>query len=383
MRWEDHRRAHRCQGRSAKRAIRSHAMNRTTCVFAAALACVAAPALAQTPAPVQRWPVHVIIITTYEEGADTGDRPGELQLWAERQGLTERVDFPGGMHPLLTNRDHTVVAMVSGIGLVNAGASVMALAADPRFDVRRAYWLLAGIAGVDPAAGAIGDAAWADYVVGDFAKSMDAREMPADWPYGIYPFRAAKAGTMPAQKLTYGAFDRYAEVYPLNPGLTRWAYDLTRDVKLDYTPAMAAFGAQWVGYPRAAMAPRVEIASSFASNHFWHGKAPTQWARDWVRMFTEGKASFTMTDTEDSAVAEAMARLNAMGAADGNRLMILRTASNFSMPHEGQTTIQSVNAPFPFGGVPAFEAAFRVGSKVVNEIDTHWSRYADHVPGAG
>ncbi len=34
-----------------------------------------------------------------------------------------------------------------GGGIANAAASVMALGYDPRFDLRRAYWLIAGIAG--------------------------------------------------------------------------------------------------------------------------------------------------------------------------------------------------------------------------------------------
>ena len=340
---------------------------------------LSAPAVA-ADAP---WPVKVVIVTTYEEGADTGDRPGELQLWAERENLTERVDFPGGVHPLLTNKDHSIVAMVSGIGLANSGASLMALAFDPRFDVKKSYWLVAGIAGVDPAAGAIGDAAWANYIVGDFAKSMDMREAPTGWPYAIYPFRSKEgAGHMPEQKMGYGPFDRYAQVFPLNSGLTGWAYRLTRGVTLDYSPEMAAFSKGWATYPAAQRAPKVMIGDSFSSNHFWHGVALNQWARDWVKMFTDGKATFVMSNTEDAGFGEAMARLDAMGAADGKRLMVLRTASNYTVPAVGQTTFESVNAPFPFGGTPGFESAYRVGSTVVHELADHWDHYAEHVPSA-
>jgi purine nucleoside permease len=327
------------------------------------------------------WPVKVVIITTYEVGADTGDKPGELQLWAEREPLTEKIDFPGGIHPLLTNRDHSIVVMVSGIGLINAGASVMALAFDPRFDVKKAYWLLAGIAGVDPKVGAIGDAAWADYVVGDFAKSMDAREAPTDWPYAIYPFQSKLgAGHMPEQSMSYGPFDHYAQVFPLDPGLTKWAYNLTKDVELYSTADISRFEKGWSEFPAATLPPKVFIGASFSSNHFWHGKALNQWARDWVSMFTNGKGRFAMSNTEDAAVTEATARLDRMGAVDGRRLMILRTASNDTVPAIGQTTFESVNSPFPFGGVPGFEAAYRVGSKVVHELANNWPKYADHVP---
>lgn len=333
-------------------------------------------------ASAEPWPVKVVVVTTFEEGADRGDRLGELQLWAEREELTETIDFPGGVHPLLTNKDRSVVAMVSGMGLVNAGASVMALAFDKRFDVRKAYWLLAGIAGVDPQKGTIGDAAWANYVVNDFAKSLDRKETPADWPYGIFPLQTHQPGQLPKGIKSYGPLDKYAEVFPLNQGLTRWAYELTRDEPLPYTEAMRAVAKDWKGYPEAQRPPRVIIGDSFASNHFWHGRIMTQWARDWVHMFTGGKGTFVMSNMEDSAVASAMVRLDAMGLADRDRLMVLRTASNYTMPHDSETAFQSLTAPFPFDGRPAFEAAYRVGARVVRELTTHWDRYADHVPGA-
>ena len=331
---------------------------------------------------VRPWPVKVVVVTTSENGADTGDKPGELQLWAEREDLTERLDFPGGVHPLLTNKDHSVVAMVTGMGLVNSGASVMALAFDRRFDLKKAYWLVAGVGGVDPKVGAIGDAAWADYVVNDLAKSMDMREAPAGWPYGIYPMRSSKAGEMPSQKMEYGPFDRYAQVFPLNIGLTRWAYELTKSVPLDYAPELAAQAKVWTGFPNAQQPPRVRIGSSFASNHFWHGEAGTQWARDWVRMFTDGKATFTMSDMEDSSIAEAMARLERMGLVNAGRLMVLRAASNYTLAHPGQTTFESAMSPHPGDGLPAYEAAYRVGSKVVHELASGWTRYADQTPSA-
>ena len=102
----------------------------------------------RTPAP---WPIRAVIVTTFEIGKDTGDMPGEFQLWAEREHLDEVIDFPGGVHPLRTNADHTVLGMVSGTTLVNATASMMALGLDPRFDLTHAYFLINGIAGVEPA----------------------------------------------------------------------------------------------------------------------------------------------------------------------------------------------------------------------------------------
>ncbi len=356
-------------------------LRETMVAIARPLFAVLSVALMATTAHAAPWPVKVVIVTTFEQGADTGDKVGELQLWAEREQLTETVAFPGGVHPLLTNKDHSVVAMVSGMSLVNAGASVLALGMDPRFDTSRAYWLVAGIAGVDPEDGTIGTAAWANYVVNDVAKSMDMREAPAGWPYGIYVSGTRQPNALPARKEDFGPDGPYPEVFPLNRALTAWAYGLTKDVELVYTPEMAAAAKEWPGFPAAQKRPVVMIGDSLTSNHYWHGAGLNQWANDWVKLFTQGQGSFVMSQMEDSAIAEAMTRLDRMGKADYQRLMVLRTGSNYTMAKPGQTTIASVTAPYPGMGMPAYEAAYRVGSKVVHELTGHWSLYAAKPPG--
>ena len=85
----------------------------------------------------------------FERGADTGDQPGEFQYWIEREGLDRVVTFPQGWRDLRMNQDG-VLALCTGIGTAKAAASVMALGLDPRFDLRKAYWVVAGIAGIDP-----------------------------------------------------------------------------------------------------------------------------------------------------------------------------------------------------------------------------------------
>ena len=38
-----------------------------------------------------------------------------------------------------------VLGVVTGVGTAKAAATIMALGLDPRFDLRNAYWLVAGI----------------------------------------------------------------------------------------------------------------------------------------------------------------------------------------------------------------------------------------------
>ena len=324
----------------------------------------------------QPWPVRAVVVTTFEVGADTGDIPGEFQFWVERERLDQVIEFPGGVHPLRTNADHTILGMVSGTTLVNATASMMALGLDPRFDLSHAYILINGIAGVDPHDASIGSAAWANYVVGDVAREIDPREAPADWPYGIFP--NGSKGPRPAA-LPDAPWLR-SNLYTLNPKLAAWAYQQTRNLKLGDDPVVAEFRTGFTGFPNARRPPFVLMGDTFASDYYWHGMIMTQYANDWVSLYTGGKGNFVMTEMEDSGFMEALERLGRMHRVDGERVMVLRTGSNYSMPRPGHTAVESVTAPY-IGLRLALESAWLCGSTVLHEILLHWDTTANHVPG--
>src|SRR6266704_994753 len=137
----------------------------------------------------RRIPVKVVVVTMFEPGADTGDAPGEFQYWVERDKLDRVIPFPQGYRDLRMNRQG-VLGVVTGVGTAKAAATIMALGLDPRFDLRKSYWVVAGISGIDPADGSLGSAAWAEWVVdGDLAHEIDAREIPKDWKTGFVPLR--------------------------------------------------------------------------------------------------------------------------------------------------------------------------------------------------
>lgn len=323
------------------------------------------------------WPIKVVVVTTFEVGADTGDQPGEFQYWVEREHLNEVLPFPGGVHPLRTNADHSILGVVSGMSLANAGPSIMALGLDPRFDLSHAYWLINGIAGVDPHDATLGSAAWADYVVNDVAREIDPREAPTDWRYGLFAIGAKRPDEMPQNGTTTGY--GYPEAFALNARLVNWAYGLTRGLILPDTSQMADDRAKWKGFPNAQKRPFVLKGDSFASDYYWHGKLMTRYANDWVRQWTQGHGNFVMTNMEDSAMAEALTRLNAMHRVDFKRVLVLRTASNYSMQAPGHTAVESVTAPY-IAYIPSLESAYLVGSTVVNQILANWPEYEAHIP---
>lgn len=50
--------------------------------------------------------MRVVVVTMFEIDADSGDKPGEFQLWKERRHLTETIQFRkvGTIWPMILKR---------------------------------------------------------------------------------------------------------------------------------------------------------------------------------------------------------------------------------------------------------------------------------------
>ncbi len=335
--------------------------------------CAVAPR-PSSPKPVE---VKVVVVTMFEIGADSGDTAGEFQLWHDRQKLDVRYPF-AHYHDLFFNSKTGVLGMVTGMGSINSASAVMELGMDPRFDLSHAYWLVAGIAGVDPARASIGSAAWAEYLVdGDLAHEIDAREMPADWPIGYFARNTRKPYDPNKPQPT-------GEMLQLNPRLTEWAFGLTRGVKLEDSPGLQEERSHFSGYPNALRPPFVLKGDTLAAMTFWHGKILNEWASRWVEYWTDGKGRFVTSAMEDTGTFQSLTYLHASGKVDKERVMVLRTASNYTMQPPGMTAAEHLlkeNAGYA-GLDASVEAAYRVGSVVVDEIVAKWAIYREHTPPA-
>jgi purine nucleoside permease len=354
-----------------------------------AAALLLAPRARGADAPV---PIPVLVIATYETGKDRGDTPGELQFWAERQDLGREIKVPGVDHPLLTN-GRGLYAMVSGT-TSRCAVQIMALAADPQFDLTHTYFVLSGIGGGFPRVMSLASAVWVQRVVdGNPAFEIDSREIPSDWPIGLVAIGATRPGqasanvdSVPAAGASDDSSGGVGTVaFKLNPSLVRWAYELTKDVPIPDSAALRAFGARFAGYPVALQAPSVIMGDSIGSDRFFHGEIMARWAEDWDRIYSRGTGKLAISDCEDAGVCIAMQRLAQMGRVDFNRLLILRTACNFTVPPTGVTAEKSLfgDTVSDSAGVaytPALEADYRVGSVVVLNLLQGWAKYRDQVP---
>lgn len=322
-------------------------------------------------------PVKVVVVAMFEQGQDTGDAPGELQYWVERDHLDRVYPLAAGYHAVRMNSLGEMVVL-TGQGTAHAASTIMAFGLDPRFDLRHAYWIIAGIAGGSPERISLGSAVWARWVVdGDLGYEIDAREIPHDWSTGYLPLRKARPFEPPAAPLE-------GQVYALNAGLTQWAFDLTKDTPLADSDKLKQIRAEFDG-AAAQRPPVVTMGDEISSSTYWHGKLFDAWAAEWVRYFTGGQGQFFTTAMEDTGTLLSLKGLANAGRVDWSRILVLRTVSNFDQQPRGMSAADSL-ARQRIGTysayLPSLEAAYTVGHTVVNELLKHWPKYARATIGA-
>jgi purine nucleoside permease len=286
------------------------------------------------------------------------------------------LELPAGYRHLRMNKDG-VLGMVTGVGTAKAAASVMALGLDPRFDLSKAYWIVAGIGGGDPADVSLGSAVWCDYVVdGDLSFEIDARQIPEKWPTGYVPLRKGRPYEAPMVA-------DYGEVYALNPELVTWALHLTEGTALADSEKLQKSRARFPGFPNALKPPFVTRGTTISAGTFWHGSKLDEWANAWVRYFTSGKGNYMVAAMEDTGTMQALTFLSRAGRVDLQRVLVLRTVSNYDREPPGTSasdSLQEMVSGNYSAYLPSLDAAEIVGDKVVRDIVEHWAERETTLP---
>jgi purine nucleoside permease len=212
-------------------------------------------------------------------------------------------------------------------------------------------------------------------VDGDLGYEIDAREMPQEWATGYVPLRKTRPFEPPATALD-------GQVYALNPQLTDWAFGLTKDTPLPDTDRLQEVRKQFDG-AEAQHPPFVMEGDEVSSSTYWHGKLSDAWATEWMDYFTGGQGKFVTTAMEDTGTLQSLRYLANAGRVDWQRILVLRTVSNYDQQPRGMTAAESL-ARQRIGTysayLPSLEAAYRVGHVVVKALLTQWDRYADTAP---
>ncbi|MGH2587841.1 MAG: purine-nucleoside phosphorylase [Dehalococcoidia bacterium] len=334
-------------------------------------------AVAQGAAPLR---LKVLTVTMFQDLDRLAEaNSGEAHLWVTRDVLDRRIEIPGAYSPLFVDAAGEHGLIITGMGIPNSAASMMTVGLSAALDLRSTYIMVAGIAGTPPEVGTLGTAAWAEWVVNaGAANAIDPRELPSDW---LYPYFHLGCTT----PWCPDGFETGTEVFHLNATLTAAAVRLSQDVALADSDAARAYRAHFPG-PVADDAPRVIKADSASSETFFGGRILSDWLSWWVGQWTDGRGVYGMSGNEDHGTMTSLRRLAAATLVDWDRVMVLRTASDFDQPYPGRTALQAIGDSSDMG-LPialdiSLENAYRVGSAVTRAIIGDWDAWAAGVPPA-
>ena len=335
----------------------------------------AVPALAKSG----KLPVKVMIINLFD---------GEARPWADALHFdqSEMIDVPGLLDLPPSPRFNVdyrkvgctrdgICQLVTGMGHTNAAASTTAMVFSGLFDLSQTYFLITGIAGIDPNVGTVGSATWARFLV-DFgiAHEIDPREAPQDWQAGYFGIRTDTKKPLEKPPLRYRT-----EVYQLDENLLQQALKVSSSLTLEDSPTTVAYRAL---YQEAAARekPSVMQCDTATGDTYWHGRILGEHATRWVGLLTDGRGRYCTTQQEDNAVMEALVRGHTAGLLDRRRVAVLRTAANFDRPHPAQTAYESLTGRASGGFEPATKNMVKVGMPLVRTIVDGWAQWSADIP---
>ncbi len=313
-------------------------------------------------------PVRVMVINMFQL---------EAAPWLAALGATTEIRVPGLSpdYPVVRCNDADVCQMTTGMGHANAAAAMMALVYSGMFDLRQTYFLIAGIAGIDPARATIGSAAWARYAVdGGIAHEIDPREMPRGWADGYFGVLTESPDRVPE-------FSYRTEVFRLDEALLRAALALSETSPLEDSAELAAYRAHY-REPAARAAPGVVACDTLSSDTWWAGGRLGEHARHWTELLTQGVGVYCTTQQEDNATLNVLTRGAGAGLLDFKRVAVLRSGSDFDRPYPGQSVLASLHAQLALadGGRIAADNLVHAGLPLVQAIVAHWALWQNGVP---
>ncbi|KAF2128656.1 purine nucleoside permease [Dothidotthia symphoricarpi CBS 119687] len=306
----------------------------------------------------------VLIISLFQPEAEVWWNIPEFDILAQNisiPGLSPR--FPEAH----CTADGEICQVVTGEGEINAATTIQSLTLYAGFDLTETYFLSAGIAGVNPNIATLGSVTYARFAIQVAQQyEFDIRDIGDNFTTGYIPYgTTAPAPAMYPQNV-YGT-----EVFELNVALRDRAVMLSSKAKLNDSDTAIAYRATYE--QKAAREPPVVIGCDVAtSDNYFSGPILTEAANNFTLLMTNGTGVYCTTAQEDNATLEALMRAAQAKKVDYNRIMIMRTASNFERPHPGESAYQHLIFSVSGGFLPSVANIYIAGIEVVTDITTNW-----------
>ncbi|KAG6850395.1 hypothetical protein H0H93_013950 [Arthromyces matolae] len=300
----------------------------------------------------------------------------EAQVWygiPEFNVLAHNVSVIG-FSPLFPDahctKDGSICQITTGEAEINAATTITSLVLSPSFDLTSTYFMIAGIAGVNPKRATIGGITFARFAVQVALQfEIDAREKPANFSTGYFPQGSDSPNEYPQS--IYGT-----EVFEVNDALRKLAVGFAKTAKLTDSELSQTVRKRYATTPAfkaGAEPPSVVECDTATADVFYSGTLLADRFDNTSTLFTNGSAAYCTTQQEDNATLEALMRGASRGLVDFSRIIILRAGSDFERPPQGEDAISNL-----LGDSGAFDSSLAnihlAGVKVVEGIVAGWDR---------
>ncbi len=189
--------------------------------------------------------------------------------------------------------DHSICQITTGEAEINAAASITALVVSDKFDLRTTYFMIAGIAGINPKLGTLGSVALSRFAVQVALQyEFDAREMPANFTTGYLAYGTYLPNEYPTT--IYGT-----EVFEVNEALRDIAFEFASKANMSNDPIAseyrAKYGAAGEIYAMATEPPSVIKCDSATSDVYYSGTLLSEAFENVTTVWTNGSGAYCMT----------------------------------------------------------------------------------------
>lgn len=297
----------------------------------------------------------------------------EEETWYNRPDIdlmSHNITVPG-FSPLFPQahctRTGEVCQVTVGEGEINAAVSLTALWMSNLFNLQQTYFLIAGVGGVNPHVATTGSVNFARYAVQfDLQYEFDRLQTPTNWTSAF----VSQGTDVPAEypRTLYGT-----EVFELNDNLKKRAVSLARKATLNDTTAAATYRAKY-DYSPAQDPPTVVECDSGTSNVYWSGSTLSEAFSAYTKLLTNDSGLYCNSQQEDNASLEALLRGDLAGKLDFDRIIIMRTASDFDRAPPGESETFHLLEAEQGGFAPALENLYRAGIEIVKDVLAEWNR---------
>ncbi|PKX97971.1 purine-nucleoside phosphorylase [Aspergillus novofumigatus IBT 16806] len=327
--------------------------------------CVLASAVPKpAPVPVAQHHPHkiapkVFIVSMFKPEAAVWWKIPEFDL------LAHNITVPGAspVYPdVYCTADYSICQLITGEGEINAAVTVSSIAFSHLFDLTHTYFLIAGIAGVNPKVATINGVTFARYAVQVALQyEIDIRDLGPNYTSPYIP----QGAHAPDQ-------------YPPASTLRSLAASFARTAQLADSDTAKAYRAKYVTdsgtYAAGTQAPSVVECDVSTSDVYFSGTILDDVFDNTVSVLTNGTGVYCSTAQEDNATLEALLRAASHSRVDFSRIIVMRTASDFERPYPGQSAIDNLLYADQGAFGPAVQNIYNAGIKVVEGILDGWNK---------